>query len=53
MGKGLALDSTMDSMSYRLLKHGFSFSSKDESILFPLPSPGKIERMNLKFWRTM
>ena len=53
MGKGLALDSTMDSMSYRLLKHGFSFSSKDESIFFPLPSSGKIERMNLKFWRTM
>jgi len=51
--KGLALDSNMDTISYRLLKHGFSFSSKDESIFYPLPSHGAIEVRNLKFWRTM
>ena len=51
--KGLALDSNIDTISYRLLKHGFSFSSKEESIFYPLPSHATIEAMNLKFWRTM
>jgi len=51
--KGLALDSNMDTISYRLLKHGFSFSSKDESLFYPLPGHGVIEARNLKFWRTM
>jgi len=48
--KGLALDSNMDTISYRLLKHGFSFSAKGEDIFYPLPGSGEIERM---FWRTM
>ena len=51
--KGIALDSNLDSISYRLLKHGFTFSSKDESIFYPLPSHSAIEAKNLKFWRTM
>jgi hypothetical protein len=51
--KGLALDSNLDSMSYRLLKHGFTFSTKGESIFYPLPSHREIEAKNLKFWRTM
>jgi len=51
--KGLALDSNMDTISYRLLKHGFTFASKGDSTFYPLPSQGEIESMNLKFWRTM
>ena len=51
--KGLSLDSSMDTISYRLLKHGFSFSSKNENIFYPLPDHGAIEAKNLKFWRTM
>jgi hypothetical protein len=51
--KGLALDSNLDSISYRLFKHGFTFSSAGESIFYPLPHPGEIEARNLKFWRTM
>jgi len=51
--KGLALDSNMDGISYRLLKHGFMFAAKDESIFYPLPSHREIEARNLKFWRTM
>jgi hypothetical protein len=51
--KGMALDSNLDSISYRLLKHGFTFSSKGESIFYPLPSHREIEAKNLKFWRTM
>jgi hypothetical protein len=51
--KGIALDSNLDSISYRLLKHGFTFATKGESIFFPLPDLHTIEARNLKFWRTM
>jgi hypothetical protein len=51
--KGLALDSNLDSISFRLLKRGFTFSTKGESIFYPLPSHSAIEAKNLKFWRTM
>jgi len=51
--KGLALDSNLDSISFRLLKHGFTFASAGESIFYPLPSPREIEAKNLKFWRNM
>ncbi len=51
--KGLALDSNLDDISYRLLKHGFTFATKGESIFYPLPHPRIIEARNLKFWRTM
>ncbi len=53
MSKGLALDSNMNAISYRLLKHGFSFSSKDGNLFYPLPDHREIEAQNLKFWRTM
>jgi len=52
-GKGLALDSNLDSISYRLLKHGFTFAAPGESIFYPLPSHREIEAQNLKFWRAM
>ncbi|WP_372806266.1 hypothetical protein [Pontiella sp.] len=51
--KGMALDSNLDNISYRLLKHGFNFSAKGESIFYPLPDQHTIEAKNLKFWRTM
>jgi hypothetical protein len=51
--KGLALDSNLDNISYRQLKHGFAFATKGESIFYPLPGQREIEARNLKFWRTM
>lgn len=51
--KGLALDSNLDHLSYRQMKHGFTFATKDESIFYPLPSHSAIEAMNLKFWMNM
>jgi len=51
--KGMALDSNLDSISYRLLKHGFTFATKGENIFYPLPSHREIEAKNLKFWRNM
>ncbi|VGO22144.1 hypothetical protein [Pontiella sulfatireligans] len=51
--KGLSLDSNLDSISYRQLKHGFTFATEGENIFYPLPSQREIEAKNLKFWRTM
>jgi hypothetical protein len=51
--KGLALDSNLDNISYRQLKHGFTFSTKGDSIFYPLPNSRDIEAKSLKFWRTM
>lgn len=51
--KGLAMDSNLDSISYRQLKHGFTFASKGENVFYPLPGLREIEAANLKFWRTM
>ena len=51
--KGVSLDSNLDSISYRLLKHGFAFAAQGESLFYPLPSHAEIEARNLKFWRTM
>lgn len=51
--KGLALDSNLDHLSYRQMKHGFSFAAKNESIFYPLPSHADIEARHLKFWMNM
>jgi hypothetical protein len=51
--KGLALDSSMDNISYRLLKNGFAFAAKEECLFYILPDSSTIEATNLKFWRTM
>jgi len=53
ISKGLALDSNLDNISFRLLKHGFSFATEGENIFYPLPSYCEIEAQNLKFWRAM
>jgi hypothetical protein len=51
--KGLALDSDMDSISYRQIRNGFTFAARGETLFYPMPSIRDIEAMNLKFWRTM
>ncbi len=51
--KGMALDSNMDSISYRLIRNGFTFAAKGECLFYPIPTISEIEAMNLKFWRTM
>ena len=51
--KGMALDSNMDSISYRLLRNGFTFAAKGECMFYPIPSHSEIEAANFKFWRTM
>lgn len=51
--KGMALDSNMDSISYRLIRNGFTFASKGECLFYPIPGMNEIEAENFKFWRTM
>ena len=51
--KGLSLYSSLNSMSYRCLRHGFMFASQEESKFFPLPRLEDIEKSNYKFWRSM
>ncbi len=51
--KGMALDSNMDSISYRLIRNGFTFAAKGECMFYPMPGLSEVESMNFKFWRTM
>ena len=51
--KGMALDSSMDNISYRLLRNGFTFAARGECLFYPIPTHGEIEAANFKFWRTM
>lgn len=51
--KGLSLNSNLDNISYRMIRNGFMFASRQERRFYPMPSPGEIEKRNLKFWRSM
>lgn len=51
--KGLCLDSEMDRIPYKLIRHGFMFASAEKNLFFPFPSSQEIEKANFKFWRSM
>ncbi len=51
--KGLCMNSSLNRLSYKLIRHGFMFSSQEESRYFPMPSSEEIEKTNFKFWRSM
>jgi len=51
--KGLSLDSNFDRISYKLVKSGFMFASRDGAIFFPMPPLAEIERRNYKFFKAM
>jgi hypothetical protein len=51
--KGLSLDSNFDRISYKLVKSGFMFASREEAIFFPMPPLSEIERTNYKFFKAM
>jgi hypothetical protein len=51
--KGIALDSNLDEVSYKLIRHGFMFASQNETLFFPMPPLSEIEKNHLKFWKTM
>jgi hypothetical protein len=51
--KGLSLRSSLDSISYKLIRKGFMFASQRESRFYPMPTSSQIEKTNLRFWRTL
>ncbi len=51
--KGLCLDSSLDQVSYRLIRHGFMFAAGSESLFFAMPDLSEIEKNHYKFWRSM
>jgi len=51
--KGLSLDSNLNMMSYRDVRHGFMFASHEEYKFFRMPSVDEIEDTNYRFAREM
>jgi hypothetical protein len=51
--KGLSLDSNFDRISYKLVKSGFMFASRQDAIFFPMPPLPEIERTNYKFFKAL
>lgn len=51
--KGLLLDSSFDTIAYRLVRHGFMFARHGESRFFRMPSHQEIEKAHFKFYKAM
>ena len=51
--KGLSLDCPVDRISYKFLRHGFMFASKDKTKFYPLLSLEDVEKTYYKFWKNM
>ncbi len=51
--KGLLLDSSFDTIPYRMVRHGFMFARHNEHRFFRMPPIHDIERENYKFWKAM
>jgi hypothetical protein len=51
--KGLLLDSSFDTIPYKMVRHGFMFARHGENRFFRMPPIGEIERDNYKFWKAM
>jgi hypothetical protein len=51
--KGLALFCPLDQISFKMIRHGFMFASKDKYKFFPMPSLHAIETDHFRFWQDM
>lgn len=51
--KGIALDNSLDHISYKLIRRGFMFANQSNHTFFPMPDQATIEQEHYKFWRTM
>ncbi|MCG8480432.1 MAG: hypothetical protein MI724_15170 [Spirochaetales bacterium] len=51
--KGLLLDSSFDTIPYRMVRHGFMFARHGEYRFFRMPPHRDIEKTNYKFWKAM
>jgi hypothetical protein len=51
--KGISLDSPIDRVSYKLLRHGFMFASQTGHKFYPLLPLEEVEHRFYKFWKNM
>lgn len=51
--KGLTLNASIDSLSYKLIRHGIMFSNQKETILYKMPPIREIEDKHIKFWKSL
>jgi hypothetical protein len=51
--KGIALSSSFDRMSYKLLRNGFVFASREGIKFYPLLGLDEVEKRHYKFWKNM
>ena len=51
--KGLALFCPLDQISFKMIRHGFMFASKDKYKFFPMPTLHDIETSHFRFWQDM
>lgn len=51
--KGLCLTSSLDDISYKMIRPGFWFVSAMKSVFFKMPAAADIERLSYRFWRSM
>ncbi|MFW6368802.1 MAG: hypothetical protein ACOCZ9_03595 [Spirochaetota bacterium] len=51
--KGLCVDSSLDEISYRLIRHGFMFASQFGTRFFPMPPLSEIEATHERFRHSM
>lgn len=51
--KGLCLNSSLSTVSYKLIRRGFIFASGKEMKFYTMPSLEEIERINFRFFRNM
>ncbi len=51
--KGLLLGTNLDNFSYRLIRKGFMFAAQKEWKFYPMPTQAQIEKINLKFYRSL
>ncbi len=51
--KGLCVDSSMDAVSYKQIRYGFMFASREKTKFFPMPELRELEDENYRFWKSM
>ncbi len=51
--KGLALFCPLDQISFKMIRHGFMFTSQNAVRFFPMPSLHDIEVNDFRFWQDM
>jgi hypothetical protein len=51
--KGLSLNTSMGSMSFKKIANGFWMAAQNEIVFFRMPTPAEIEETNYKFFKSM